>query len=193
MADTPSTRDQLILAALHLMDAGGHEAVTLRAVAQAVGVSHNAPYRHFRDKQALLIAVAEYSFGQLADEFASVGQQGEKAIDVLLAISTLFIAFARSHPARYQLLFQDLEIGRAEGPLEMAALSSFAAVRQYVETAQTQGDLPDVPSEHLTAILFSATHGMINLELSGRARTENGLKAIDALPQMLLDLLRPRG
>ena len=43
----PSTRDQLVAAAARLLDEGGPEAVTLRAVAQAVGVSHHAPYRHF--------------------------------------------------------------------------------------------------------------------------------------------------
>lgn len=52
-----------------LLDAGGDTAVTLRAVAQAVGVSHNAPYRHFKDRSTLLAAIAERDFGMLAVVF----------------------------------------------------------------------------------------------------------------------------
>jgi ribonuclease BN (tRNA processing enzyme) len=45
-----NTREKLVTEAARLLDAGGDAAVTLRAVAQAVGVSHNAPYRHFEDR-----------------------------------------------------------------------------------------------------------------------------------------------
>src|SRR2546429_7684555 len=53
-----NTRDTLLAAAAQLLDEGGPEAVTLREVGHRAGVSHNAPYKHFADKQALLAAVA---------------------------------------------------------------------------------------------------------------------------------------
>jgi AcrR family transcriptional regulator len=52
------TRDDLIEVATGLLDRGGVAAVTLREVGRLAGVSHNAPYKHFADKQALLAAVA---------------------------------------------------------------------------------------------------------------------------------------
>ena len=54
----PKTRDALVAAAAQLLDEGGPEAVTLREVGHRAGVSHNAPYKHFADKEALLAAVA---------------------------------------------------------------------------------------------------------------------------------------
>ena len=56
------TDQRLIAAAASLLDSGGEAAVTLRAVALAVGVSHNAPYKHFEDRNALLAAVAIQDF-----------------------------------------------------------------------------------------------------------------------------------
>src|ERR1700677_3914321 len=53
-----STRDALVDAAVQLLDEGGPEAVTLREVGHRAGVSHNAPYKHFTGKEALLAAVA---------------------------------------------------------------------------------------------------------------------------------------
>ena len=57
------TDQRLIAAATSLLDSGGEAAVTIRAVAQAVGVSHNAPYKHFEDRSSLLRAVFFYLFG----------------------------------------------------------------------------------------------------------------------------------
>jgi AcrR family transcriptional regulator len=51
------TNERLIEAAAALLDSGGESAVTLRAVAQAVDVFHNASYKHFVDRNALLAAV----------------------------------------------------------------------------------------------------------------------------------------
>ena len=53
-----STRARLIEAAAALLEEGGPGAVTLREVGRRVGVSHNAPYKHFADKEDLLAAVA---------------------------------------------------------------------------------------------------------------------------------------
>ena len=54
------TRDTLVAVAAQLLDEGGPEAVTLREVGHRAGVSHNAPYKHFADKEALLAAVAAF-------------------------------------------------------------------------------------------------------------------------------------
>jgi AcrR family transcriptional regulator len=52
-----STREALVAAATDLVDAGGDQAVTLREVGKRAGVSHNAPYKHFRDKCLILTRV----------------------------------------------------------------------------------------------------------------------------------------
>src|SRR5215467_12607566 len=59
-------RAALIRAGLAILAEEGVQALTLRAAARRAGVSHNAPYRHFADKEALLAAIAEEGFIDLA-------------------------------------------------------------------------------------------------------------------------------
>src|SRR4051812_41063542 len=66
------TRETLIDVATRLLDAGGVEAVTLREVGHQAGVSHNAPYKHFANKEALLAAVAARELTGHVDETRSV-------------------------------------------------------------------------------------------------------------------------
>jgi AcrR family transcriptional regulator len=185
----PSTRDRLLAAAAHLLDEGGPEAVTLRAVAQAVGVSHNAPYRHFDDKRALLAAVAQEGFRELGAAFAHAAETAATPLAALKLVVRLYFDFARRHPARYRLLFSDPEVGREGGGLETEALRAFGAVAGLVEAAQRSGELKQGDPAELTALLYGAVHGLADLELSGRARAAKGMETVDALPVILLDLL----
>ena len=60
-------REALLQSAIQLIAEVGPTAFTLREVARLAGVSHNAPYRHFQDKGALLAAVATQGYGELTD------------------------------------------------------------------------------------------------------------------------------
>ncbi len=185
----PSTRDQLVAAAARLLDEGGPEAVTLRAVAQAVGVSHNAPYRHFEDKRALLTAVARAGFRELGSAFARASETAASPLAALKLVVCLYFDFARRHPARYKLLFSDPDVGREGGELEIEALRAFGVVAGLVGAAQRSGELRAGRPAEFTALLYGAVHGLADLELSGRARAAKGMEAVDALPVLLLDLL----
>ena len=98
----------LIAAAHDLLDEAGIEALTLRAVAQRVGVTHAAPYRHFRDKAALVAAVAGRVADTLAEELLAAG-------DIVTAAAR-YVQFAKSHPASYAIMFT----GQAEHQLVAA-------------------------------------------------------------------------
>ena len=65
-------RGQLIQAAIALLPAKGANGLSLREVAKAAGVSHTAPYRHFKDKAALLAAIAQTGFERLSQAMAEV-------------------------------------------------------------------------------------------------------------------------
>ena len=54
-----STRDSIVKAAAELLDEGGPSAVTFRAVGTRVGLSHNAAFKLFRDKESLLAAIVQ--------------------------------------------------------------------------------------------------------------------------------------
>lgn len=85
----------LLDAALGLLEDG--ETFSLRAVARRAGVSPNAPYRHYADKEALLAALATYGFGRLADRL-------EAAAD-LTDMAEQYVAFALAHPGLFRLMY----------------------------------------------------------------------------------------
>jgi AcrR family transcriptional regulator len=116
-----STRDALVDAAVQLLDEGGPEAVTLREVGHRAGVSHNAPYKHFTGKEALLAAVAAR---ELKRQGAAVA-----AATTLQSVLHGYIGWALAHPetARATLIALVAEQQRAtrlpdRDPERLAAL-----------------------------------------------------------------------
>ena len=172
------TGERLIEAAAALLDEGGDAAVTLRAVAQAVGVSHNAPYRHFADRAALLAGVAERDFGAFTVAFEAIGRSDEAPIGKVKAALAAFVAYGTAHPARYRLLFSDPGIASREGPLEVAALGTFAAFAGLVHAAQEAGELPALATPTLTGLIYATVHGLLDLRAGGRLREEKGFSNV---------------
>lgn len=186
------TSDKLVDAAAALLDAGGEAAVTLRAVAQAVGVSHNAPYRHFADRAALLGSVAERDFRTFSNAFDEIGRSDRTAIGKVTAALEAFITYGEEHPARYRLLFSDPDIASRGGSLETAAMETFAEFSALVAAGQAAGQLPNHPTAALTGLIYATVHGLLDLRAGGRMRQEKGFSNALAGTTLLLDLISPR-
>lgn len=186
-----NTKGRLVAAASDLLDTGGQAAVTLRAVAEVVGVSHNAPYRHFRDRSALLAGVAERDFEGLKQAFETTTEGLQNSRSSLRAALRVVITYAREHPARYRLLFSDPDLKSVEGTLQTAAFGSFQAFNAIVRHCQDDGSLRQIATARLTGLIYATLHGAIDLELGGRAREAKGLGSTEATIDLLLDLLAP--
>lgn len=112
----------LLQASLELVEADGLEALTLRAVAQRLGVSHAAPVHHFPTRAHLLGALAEEGFGlfSTALEAAAAGRTKGR----LLRVGRAYLAFASAHPQHYRILFGNqisTEAARTPGLLSASA------------------------------------------------------------------------
>ena len=184
-----TTAERLIAAAASFLDAGGEEAVTLRAVGHAIGVSHNAPYKHFRDRSALLAAVAMGDFAMLTEAFAGVRQTSAKPTSKLKQALKQVVDYGREHPARYRLLFSNPEIAALGGEIEQAALMAFTAFAAIVQECQSARELPDVSNTSLSGLLYAAMHGLIDLDASGRMRPTKGLSSVGHSVDLLIQLL----
>jgi len=139
VSSSPVTTDQrLIVAAAKLLDSGGEDALTLRAVSLASGISHNAPYKHFKNRDALLAAVATTDFVKLAKAFKSIRQSSTKPTVKLMKALSVVTDFSVEHPARYRLLFSDPAIAAEKGELEKTAFAAFA---EFIVIVQARGGL----------------------------------------------------
>ena len=186
---TETTKQQLISAASRLLDEGGQEAVTLRAVAEQVGVSHNAPYRHFSGRGALLGAVAERDFAMLRQAFADQDTVNDNAEAAVRGSAGALIAYGLAHKARYRLLFSDPQLP-SNSSLKEAAFGAFTAFSDIVARCQRDGVLPNTDTVNLTGLIYAALHGAIDLNIGGRASGAKGLDNVEATAGLLLNLLK---
>ena len=155
-----SRRETLIEAAAQLLDQGGPAAVTLRAVGKAAGVSHNAPYKHFASKEALLAAVAGRELRRPAQTLDA------GPFEQLWAGLRLYVAWAVRHPERFSLTVSRWTEENAD--FAAAQAESRADWVRLVFAAQAAGRLPAGDSERLAALLLSTAEGAVNLALTGR-------------------------
>lgn len=186
-----TTNQKLIDAATTLLDAGGEDAVTLRAVGHAAGVSHNAPYKHFASRSALLAAVAASSFEELTMEMRRIGASSHSPMEKLLAALRLFTDYNHHKPARYRLLFNDPATAAAGGDLRAKAMDTFEQFQSLVSECQDAGQLPKVPSQAMASLIFATAHGLLTMERNGQMHPEKGLSTAANSMELLLCLLTP--
>src|SRR6202044_1998421 len=87
-------RKTLLAAAVALIGDVGPQAFTLREVARRAGVSHNAPYRHFHDKNDLLAAVAAQGFDRMTESMKQAMSKGRTAAERLSLAGRGYVQFA---------------------------------------------------------------------------------------------------
>ena len=93
----------LVLAALRVLEREGPQALSLRAVAREAGVSPAAPYHHFKDKNELLLAVAEEGFQGLSDALKEGFESDPR--HSLSTIGVAYVKYARANPALYRVMY----------------------------------------------------------------------------------------
>src|SRR6266481_2821386 len=87
-------QEVLLRTAIQLIGEVGPVGFTLREVARRAGVSHNAPYRHFQDKEELLAAVAAQGFRELNQAMLDAAKQNSDALDRLKRSGLAYVDFA---------------------------------------------------------------------------------------------------
>lgn len=169
-------RQSLLENSLQLLCNEGIEGLSLRRLAELTGVSRAAPYHHFKDKQALLAAVAEQGFAELERLLVQVVNDEQVALEQRLQHAVLgYLQFAQRQPALYQLMFgqalwaptsTDLTPGTAQ--FQRAAKDCF---RHYVQLFQRlQEQAPLTASKHAlrsAQLLWASLHGLAILTRDG--------------------------
>ena len=162
-------RPALLAAAAHILRDGGTDALTLRALAEAVGVSRTAPYRHFKDKSALLVAVAAEGFERLRTTLRAVDAARTTGLDPFEALGVAYVRFALDNPAHYRLMYGREALSRGELPaLQAAADTIFDEVVALIAARQATGDLRAGDPEALAYVAWSTVHGLASLLVDGQ-------------------------
>lgn len=155
-------RAEIIAAAKELMtQAATPEDVSIRAVADAVGVTAPSIYRHFEDKNDLLSAVVVDVFADLDRAMVTAAESATGPAERLLAFGKAYVAFALEHPDHYRLATMD----SCPRPDVDAVLAEGAWVHFHsvVEECLEAGVFPEGDSTEITLSLWAAGHGIASL------------------------------
>jgi len=131
----------LIEKGIELIYQGGIQALSLRKAAAACGVSHAAPYAHFKSKDALLEAIGSHIAAKFANALKMVA--GEPSIEGLVNIGWAYVLFFSQHPHYYDFIFIRGNVKVGEKPYEpydffrQYMISVFEKIRYPKEKWQT--------------------------------------------------------
>lgn len=142
-------------AGLAVLERDGLDALSLRAVARAAGVSHAAPYHHFADKTALLAAIAAHGFDLLHEEI--VARAEDSPADRLQAAAMTYVGFAVEHPELFRLMFSG-----AVSPHDVHPQLRTSAKRAYGHITAS------IPDEGAALAAWSIVHGLAMLLLDAQ-------------------------
>ncbi len=164
-----STTLKITGAARRLLDKEGIDAVTMRRVAQAAGITPMAIYRHHRNRAALLNALADEGFQELAARLA--GKRFIGRIDQRLAkMAEIYLEQALPNPHLFELMFLKPRPGARRYPRDFKAGRSPTAslMVEAVREGMESGDFREDDPWEIVFEMGALSHGLIMLFLGGR-------------------------
>lgn len=164
-------REALIAAALDLIAEKGPAGFTFAEAARAAGVSAAAPYRHFRDRDALLADVACRGFERFAEALERAWDEGRpEPLAAFDAVGRAYLAFARSEPAYYAAMFEAQLPPDASPELTRASDAAFAVLRRAAEIVCALAPADRRPPALMVSLhMWTMAHGIASLFARGDA------------------------
>ncbi len=169
----------LISAAIHLLKEKGIEALSLRTLAAEVGVSHMAPYAHFKNKTELFQSIAAAGFRALAERMEAVPEELD-ASERILEYGTAYIEFAIANAPLYRMMLSQTQVTgpqKAQGATHLSDELKLASSYPYALLESEFARL--INDDDLCAIrtqgAWSLVHGMAALIIDGHLTVPKGM------------------
>jgi len=159
---------EILLAARKLLEENNISSLSLREVAKKVGVSHTAPYRHFKDKESLLAGIAGLGFNELTEQMKEVAELHPDPSAQLQEAGQRYIQLAIKNPQCIQLMFGGILPGDDTYPmLRESGDMAFNALKTIIAKGQALGVFKKGNIELLALTAWSGIHGLSLLFISG--------------------------
>lgn len=157
-------RASLLTAAMRMLEEG--EPFSLRALAREAGVSPTAPYRHFKDRDALESALAAQGLRDLKVDLTEGRELPASAAD-LGELAVAYVEFALRRPALFRVMFGNAcDTGSAE------RVEAAAEIHDLLAAAMTRV-FPDVDADALASAGWALAHGMAYLYMDGKLQADS--------------------
>jgi AcrR family transcriptional regulator len=166
-------REALLQAAIRLIAEVGPAGFTLREVARRADVSHNAPYRHFADREELLAAVAAQGFRELDEAMWNAVRHQRSSLPRLKRAGLAYVEFALRRPEHFTVMF-DAAVSEHKTPdSAQAAEQAFGTLLGLVKSCQDEGRLPSGDLHQFALLAWSMVHGVAKLATAKRLPYES--------------------
>jgi AcrR family transcriptional regulator len=161
-------RAALLASAERVLRERGPSELSLRELAREAGVSHAAPSRHFKDKQALLDALAQEGFDRMDAALRNaVTEAGPSFADRITALARAYVAFATGNAVLLDLMYTVKHDAAASPELTAASRRLGELAFSLLTEAQARGEIPPGPVEAIGLPVFSTLHGFADLAING--------------------------
>ena len=163
-------KNALIKAGVEILAKEGVGGLTLRKVAKRAGVSHSAPYAHFKDRQSLIAAISTEGFRKLYNELdAAVSAYADNPKAQLLEAVWAYVQFAMNNTDTFKIMFSGVLEKEKDYPsfVEISG-KTFERVVEIVQSCQNVGILRPGASELVAVSVWGQVHGIISLALEGQ-------------------------
>jgi len=167
-------KNALIQAGIEILSVDGIKGLSLRRVAKRAGVSHAAPYAHFKDKQALIAAISTEGYKKLFVQLNQIDQQyTNDPLKKLVEVAWCYLQFAVNNPAHFKLTFSGVIEKEKDYPAFVEiSQKSFAFITDLVAKCQAVGVLRAGPSDLIAVHLWGSIHGLATLLIEGQLSTQ---------------------
>lgn len=190
--DIAEFREHLCAAASRLFAQRGTDGVTMRALAEVMGISPMKPYHYFRDKEEILVASMERAFNRFAAALEVADKRECSPLERAIARRQAYVAFALAEPDCYRVMFELPHPDPAAYPSLQAAVERARAVTRCGMDALIAAGLVEGDPDVLGGVFWCTLHGAVSAYIAGKLDSREQLDAIlDVTFKSLLVGLRP--
>jgi AcrR family transcriptional regulator len=186
-------REACLDEAMAIIERSGVEELSLREVARRLGVSHQAPYKHFDSRDHILAELVSRAYASFAEHLERRPRTGDPDQD-LGAMGVAYLEYAFQHPLQYRLMFSTPLPDPERYPEMMAnARHAFGLLQEGIEALHTarSGAGPHLRTDHDALSIWFTLHGMVGIMHSRVADTLDLPK--EAMEQIVPEMLQRVG
>ena len=175
MRNATDLRQKVLQASLALIEEGGLDRLSMREVARKSGVSHQAPYYYYGDREAILAAIAGEGFAKLGQSFQrAIARAASESAKALEAIGRAYVGFALRHPAYFQVMFRADAVPLDRYP-EVRKLENEAFGKLVEAIGKVFADQPSAIRLNISIACWAMVHGLATLILEGTLARKVGI------------------
>jgi AcrR family transcriptional regulator len=162
-------REKVLAASVRIIEEQGLAALSIREVARRAAVSHQAPYHHFADREAILAAIAKEGFEDLLGRMRSARARApDDPVEQLRCVGESYLALGVERPGHYTVMFRREVLDRSKYPdLSEVAGATYDELRAVTASCVAALKLKNLDPEALAFAAWSSVHGAVSLYLTG--------------------------